>query len=106
MLTITKYGICGAYYYGIAVTTMVIFFSIFTLQMRLRAPGATTYLQVIRARFGPLPHLLYCTIALLNSTIVLALLMLGRLETRAHDGSRLFHAVGPRTRALDMFEVS
>ncbi|VEL17717.1 unnamed protein product [Protopolystoma xenopodis] len=73
----SQLGISGAYYYAVAVTCQIIIFSIFAMQMRIRAPGATTYLQVIRARFGPLAHLLYCVSALVNTVIVLIMLMLG-----------------------------
>ena len=36
-----------------------------------RAPGAKTFLQVIKARFGSHTHLVFCTFAFLTNLIVM-----------------------------------
>ena len=37
----------------------------------VRAPGAKTFLQVIKARFGSHTHLVFCTFAFLTNLIVM-----------------------------------
>jgi len=49
------------------------------VQLKLHAPGAKTFLQVIRARFGRTTHLTFCVFALLTNVIVTSMLMLGNL---------------------------
>ena len=38
--------------------------------LKMRAPGAKTFLQVIKARFGKRTHLVFCTFAFLTNVIV------------------------------------
>ena len=35
--------------------------------LKMRAPGAKTFLQVIKARFGKRTHLVFCTFAFLTN---------------------------------------
>ena len=39
--------------------------------LKMRAPGAKTFLQVIKARFGSRTHLVFCTFAFLTNLIVM-----------------------------------
>ncbi|CAL1534239.1 unnamed protein product [Lymnaea stagnalis] len=48
-----------------------------SVQLKTRAPGAKTFLQVIRARFGSRTHIVFCFFALATNVIVTAMLMLG-----------------------------
>ncbi len=49
-----------------------------SVQLKIRAPGAKTFLQVIKARFGSRTHIVFCVFALLTNIVVTAMLMLGR----------------------------
>lgn len=49
-----------------------------SVQLKIRAPGAKTYLQVVKARFGKTTHKVFCVFALATNIIVTAMLMLGK----------------------------
>merc|ERR1719192_2039095 len=64
----SKYGISGPYWYAGGATIQIIIFSI---MLKTRAPGAKTFLQVIKARFGSKTHLVFCTFAFFTNLIVM-----------------------------------
>merc|ERR1712165_479751 len=64
----SKYGISGPYWYAGGATIQIIIFSI---MLKTRAPGAKTFLQVIKARFGARTHLVFCTFAFFTNLIVM-----------------------------------
>merc|ERR1719225_2408414 len=66
-----KYGISGPYWYAGGATIQIIIFSILSIMLKTRAPGAKTFLQVIKARFGKGTHLVFCTFAFLTNLIVM-----------------------------------
>jgi len=68
----SKYGISGPYWYAGGATIQIIIFSILSIMLKTRAPGAKTFLQVIKARFGKGTHLVFCTFAFLTNLIVMA----------------------------------
>ncbi|GFR85860.1 urea-proton symporter DUR3-like [Elysia marginata] len=72
-----KYGISGSIWYAAGASIQILLFSMLTIQLKTRAPGAKTFLQVIRARFGKRTHITFCCFALLTNIIVTAMLMLG-----------------------------
>ncbi|VDN08733.1 unnamed protein product [Dibothriocephalus latus] len=75
------YGISGAFYTALAGALALSLMAPLVVQLKTKAPGARTFLQVIYARFGKWPHLLFCFIAFsINVTALLALL------TRATTG--------------------
>merc|ERR1712186_44136 len=45
----SKYGISGPYWYAGGATIQIIIFSILSIMLKTRAPGAKTFLQVIKA---------------------------------------------------------
>jgi len=67
----SKYGISGPYWYAGGATIQIIIFSILSIMLKTRAPGAKTFLQVIKARFGKGTHLVFCTFAFLTNLIVM-----------------------------------
>ena len=71
-------GISGPFWYAAGATIPLLLFASLSAQMKTRAPGAKTFLQVIKARFGPRTHLVFCFFALLTNVIVTAMLMLGK----------------------------
>ncbi|XP_077996739.1 uncharacterized protein LOC144450048 [Glandiceps talaboti] len=72
-----KYGISGPFWYAAGATVQIILFAVLSIQLKIRAPGAKTFLQVIQARFGRRTHLVFCTFALMTNVVVTAMLMLG-----------------------------
>ena len=75
--TFPQYGISGAYWYAAGASIQLLIFSIITVQLKIKAPGAKTYLQIIRARFDKKTHLTFCAFALMTNFVVTAMLMLG-----------------------------
>ncbi|CAH1774641.1 unnamed protein product [Owenia fusiformis] len=73
----SKYGISGPFWYAAGATIQIFMFSMITVQLKTRAPGAKTFLQVIKARFGGRTHIVFCIFALITNIIVTAMLMLG-----------------------------
>merc|ERR1719305_818801 len=67
----SKYGISGPYWYAGGATIQIILFSVLSIWLKTRAPGAKTFLQVIKARFGRGTHLVFCTFAFLTNLIVM-----------------------------------
>merc|ERR1712018_646644 len=67
----SKYGISGPYWYTGGATIQIIIFSILSIMLKTRAPGAKTFLQVIKARFGARTHLVFCTFAFFTNLIVM-----------------------------------
>merc|ERR1712083_553910 len=47
----SKYGISGPYWYAGGATIQIIIFSILSIMLKTRAPGAKTFLQVSRVFF-------------------------------------------------------
>ncbi|XP_064598785.1 uncharacterized protein LOC135465474 [Liolophura sinensis] len=73
----SKYGISGSFWYAAGATIQILLFAMLSVQLKIRAPGAKTFLQVIKARFGLKTHSVFCVFALLTNIIVTAMLMLG-----------------------------
>jgi Na+/proline symporter len=73
-----QYGISGPFWYAAGATIQILLFAMLSAQLKIKAPGAKTFLQVIKARFGSRPHIVFCVFALLTNIIVTAMLMLGR----------------------------
>ena len=72
-----QYGISGPFWYAAGATIQILIFAMISIQLKIRAPGAKTFLQVVRARFGRHTHMVFCGFALLTNVIVTAMLMLG-----------------------------
>ncbi|XP_076358090.1 uncharacterized protein LOC143250861 [Tachypleus tridentatus] len=73
----SKYGISGPFWYASGATVQILLFAMLSVQLKIRAPGAKTFLQLIKARFGTKAHLTFCGYAFLTNMIVTAMLMLG-----------------------------
>merc|ERR1712209_73506 len=66
----SKYGISGPYWYAGGATIQIVLFSILSIMLKTRAPGAKTFLQVIKARFGSRTHQVFCLFAFFTNLIV------------------------------------
>lgn len=72
-----SYGICGGAWYAFAFTIQITFFSVVALEIKKKAPGAHTILEIVRARFGKTAHCVMLFYALGTSVIIAAMLLLG-----------------------------
>jgi Na+(H+)/acetate symporter ActP len=63
--------------YAAGAAIQVLLFSMLAAQLRVRAPGAKTFLRVIHSRFGPKAHVVYVVFAIATNLIVTAMLMTG-----------------------------
>ena len=67
----SRYGISGPYWYAGGATIQIILFAILSIMLKTRAPGAKTFLQVIKARFGNRTHQVFCLFAFFTNLIVM-----------------------------------
>ena len=58
-----KYGVSGPFWYASGATVQVILFATLAIELKRKAPNAHTFLEVIRARYGP------ATVRLINAVI-------------------------------------
>merc|ERR1711936_1206588 len=56
---------------GGGATIQIILFAILSIMLKTRAPGAKTFLQVIKARFGKRTHQVFCLFAFFTNLIVM-----------------------------------
>lgn len=57
--------------------TQIVLFSTLAIQLKRRAPSVHTYLELVRIRFGTLPHLTYIFFALATNILVCSSILLG-----------------------------
>jgi Na+/proline symporter len=55
----------------------VILFATLAIELKRKAPNAHTFLEVIRARYGPVTHGVYITFGLMTNVLVTAMLLTG-----------------------------
>ncbi|KAL9938383.1 hypothetical protein V8E36_003006, partial [Tilletia maclaganii] len=72
-----KFGISGLWWYAAGATLQVLLFAAIAAKLKINAPFASTYLQVIRARWGNFAHRVFCVFALATNTLVSAMLIVG-----------------------------
>ncbi|KAK0555182.1 hypothetical protein OC846_001052 [Tilletia horrida] len=72
-----KFGISGPWWYAAGATLQVLLFAAIAAKLKINAPHASTYLQVIRARWGNTAHRIFCCFALATNTLVSAMLIVG-----------------------------
>ncbi|KAI8500376.1 hypothetical protein Bbelb_219420 [Branchiostoma belcheri] len=77
----SKFGISGPFWYAAGASVQIIVFAILSIEMKMKAPGAKTYLQVIKARFGAKAHIVFCVFALLTNVLVTGMLLLGGIAS-------------------------
>ncbi|XP_035827281.1 urea-proton symporter DUR3 [Aplysia californica] len=75
----TKNGIAGPFWYAVGIMFNIFVFPILSVQFKTKAPGAKTYLQIIKARFGKRAHTIFCMFAILtNLVITIGVLLAGK----------------------------
>lgn len=76
-----EFGVSGPLWYAAGATVQVILFSALAVLVKLRAPTAHTFLEIVRARWGTTAHLVFLGFALVTNVIVTSLLILGGSST-------------------------
>lgn len=85
LVDLFQYGISGPFWYAAGASIQMLLFSMVSVQLKIRAPGAKTFLQVIKARFGTRTHKIFCGFALMTNLVVTAMLMLGAISQLSSD---------------------
>ncbi|CAO1618232.1 unnamed protein product [Parajaminaea phylloscopi] len=72
-----KWGISGPFWYAAGASVQVFLFALISSNLKLNAPFANTFLQVVRARWGTLCHVVFTCCALAANVLVSSMLILG-----------------------------
>ncbi|KAI0343864.1 urea transporter [Trametopsis cervina] len=76
-----KYGISGPWWYGAGATVQVLLFAQLAAKLKLNAPRAHTWLEIVSARWGKAGHFVFMFFGLATNIIVSAMLILGGSAT-------------------------
>jgi urea-proton symporter len=76
-----KYGISGPYWYGSGATIQVLLFAMLSAKLKMNAPNAHTWLELVYARWGKAAHFTFMFFGLSTNVIVSAMLCLGGSAT-------------------------
>ncbi|KAK5134684.1 hypothetical protein LTR08_006199 [Meristemomyces frigidus] len=72
-----RYGVSGPFWYASGATVQVILFATLAIELKRKAPNAHTFLEAIRARYGPVTHAVYIVFGLMTNVLVTAMLLTG-----------------------------
>ncbi|CDK24104.1 unnamed protein product [Kuraishia capsulata CBS 1993] len=72
-----KNGIGGAFYYAAGATCQIVLFAFLAVTTKSKAPGAHTYLELIKARYGTAAHFVYIFFGISTNILVTAMLLTG-----------------------------
>lgn len=72
-----KFGISGPFWYAAGATVQVLLFSTIAVLVKLRAPTAHTFLEIVLARWGKAAHIVFIFFALATNVLVTSMLVLG-----------------------------
>ncbi|EKM53290.1 uncharacterized protein PHACADRAFT_197719 [Phanerochaete carnosa HHB-10118-sp] len=76
-----KYGISGPWWYGAGATVQVLLFAQLAAKLKMNAPRAHTWLEIVAARWGTFAHLVFMFFGLATNVIVSSMLILGGSAT-------------------------
>jgi len=76
-----KYGISGPWWYGSGATVQVLLFAQLSAKLKLNAPHAYTWLEIIGTRWGKFAHFVFMFFGLATNIIVSSMLILGGSAT-------------------------
>ncbi|UZJ52286.1 hypothetical protein CBS101457_001606 [Exobasidium rhododendri] len=72
-----NYGLAGSYFFSAGCIVQICFFSLIAIQSKRRVPHAHTVLEVVKARYGTLAHLVYMVLCLATNIIAYVNMALG-----------------------------
>ncbi|OAK96053.1 Na+/solute symporter [Phaeosphaeriaceae sp. SRC1lsM3a] len=71
------YGVAGPFWYAAGATVQILMFSILACKVKQNAPRCHTYLEIIKARYGTVAHLVFMLFAFVTNILVGSQLLLG-----------------------------
>jgi SSS family transporter len=72
-----KNGISGPFFYAAGACCQIILFAFIAIKAKQKAPDAHTYLEIVRARYGPIAHAVFIFFAFATNVLVTAMLLTG-----------------------------
>ncbi|KAF2268268.1 urea active transporter [Lojkania enalia] len=72
-----SYGVSGPFWYASGATVQIILFATIAIELKRRAPNAHTFLEVIRARYGAVTHIVFMVFGLFTNILVTSMLLTG-----------------------------
>ncbi|CDH18118.1 related to urea active transporter 3 [Zygosaccharomyces bailii ISA1307] len=79
-----RYGVAGGYWYGISGISHSMLFTLVALQMKRKATGAHTIVEIVKARFGKAAHCVYLFYSCGTNAIIASMLLLGCSQAFSH----------------------
>ncbi|KZV83522.1 Na+/solute symporter [Exidia glandulosa HHB12029] len=76
-----KYGISGPWWYASGATIQVLLFAQLAAKLKLNAPNAHTWLEIVGKRWGTVAHLVFLFFGLATNIVVSSMLILGGSAT-------------------------
>lgn len=76
-----SYGISGPWWYGSGATVQILLFAQLAAKLKMNAPHAHTWLEIVHARWGTFAHLVFMFFGLATNIIVSSMLILGGSAT-------------------------
>lgn len=70
-------GVFGPISYAAGAAVQIVMFATIAIELKRKAPGVYTYLEVVKARFGTLAHFIYMFYAIATNILVMAMLIAG-----------------------------
>lgn len=72
-----QYGVAGPFWYAAGATVQILMFSILACKVKQNAPRCHTYLEIVKARYGTVAHLVFMVFAFVTNILVGSQLLLG-----------------------------
>ncbi|KAF2276992.1 urea active transporter [Westerdykella ornata] len=72
-----SYGVSGPFWYASGATVQIILFATIAIELKRRAPNAHTFLEVIKARYGAVTHIVFMIFGLFTNILVTSMLLTG-----------------------------
>ncbi|EGY22228.1 urea active transporter [Verticillium dahliae VdLs.17] len=72
-----RYGVSGPFWYAAGATVQIILFATLAIELKRKAPNAHTFLEVVRARYGPVTHFVFIAFCCFTNILVTAMLLTG-----------------------------
>ncbi|KAG1842873.1 urea transporter [Suillus subalutaceus] len=76
-----RYGIAGPWWYAAGATVQVLLFAQLAAKLKLNAPYAHTWLEIVATRWGTTAHLIFMVFGIATNLIVSSMLVLGGSAT-------------------------
>merc|ERR1711959_383894 len=76
-----RVGISGPFWYASGATIQILLFAVLAIQVKRRASHMHTFMEIVKARFGTVTHLIMIFFALMANMIVTSMLLLGGAST-------------------------